>query len=451
MKKNIFKLLFVIIFAACCFCFLKTKYFTEKYDISMKAYDFSQVQLELEELKIDDNSIWLIKTENSIFALSIAFKNEGYRSFSDAPELLHLVVDVAGRGAGKFDSTGWVNIFKEKGIDLVTYIDDDKIWVSVSGVVENFKIAMSLLADMLTKANLLEKIIAIRKQASIENWKQSKFILEDAADEKIHQVLFAKGHPYYHCINEALKKIPQYTREQFQKCYDSIFAAKDACIVFSGFIDKKEIETEFAALLQKLSCKKNNFIDVKEDLECTKSDITRCEPLHNEQAIILFAEPIAFANDEEKFAARIANKIFGELVLESRLFKEIRIKAGLCYTISSALAELDLGKYFVGNIKTQKNNIDKVIELVKKEYDKFCKDGITQEELDYAKMKIFSNNVFMTAKSIVDFVANLRTDNVAIQNINSYLQNYFNLTVEKVNVVIKKMFHSEKLIFIVAN
>src|SRR6185437_12486063 len=89
--------------------------------------------------------------------------------------------------------------------------------------------------------------------------------------------------------------------------------------------------------------------------------------------------------DPDFMAAYIDNHILGGGSLSSRLYREVREKRGLAYSVSESLLWMDHSSLFVGQTGTRADRAGDTIDAVEKEVRKFAEDGPTQEELDEAK------------------------------------------------------------------
>jgi zinc protease len=88
---------------------------------------------------------------------------------------------------------------------------------------------------------------------------------------------------------------------------------------------------------------------------------------------------------------KIADYIFGEAPLSSRLSNRVRGKEGLSYAVASHLRAdaLDKAGLFIIFAITNPNNIGKVDKAIAEELDKMIKSGVTEQELAEAKKAYF--------------------------------------------------------------
>lgn len=87
---------------------------------------------------------------------------------------------------------------------------------------------------------------------------------------------------------------------------------------------------------------------------------------------------------DEKYALSILDNILGGS-MSSRLFQEIREKRGLAYSVGSYTQSFREGGYFGVYAGTSPATADQVIDLVKAEFARVLKDGLTETELDRAR------------------------------------------------------------------
>src|SRR5262249_7840698 len=77
--------------------------------------------------------------------------------------------------------------------------------------------------------------------------------------------------------------------------------------------------------------------------------------------------------------------IMGGGGLASRLYREVREKRGLAYSVFQSLLWMDHSALVVGNTGTRADRAGDSIDAVDKEVRRFAEEGPTQQELDEAK------------------------------------------------------------------
>jgi predicted Zn-dependent peptidase len=103
-----------------------------------------------------------------------------------------------------------------------------------------------------------------------------------------------------------------------------------------------------------------------------------------EQYHICLGAPGIPRNDERRFALGVLDSIFGGAT-SSRLFREVREKRGLAYSVGSYSEQyMDAGTVatYVG---TRPENVQEAVEIISRELSQLCKQGPTAGELRRAK------------------------------------------------------------------
>jgi zinc protease len=132
----------------------------------------------------------------------------------------------------------------------------------------------------------------------------------------------------------------------------------------------------------------------------------------------------------------------------SRLFTEVREKHGLVYDISTNMCEEDMMSLIQGGASTDPANRDKLIEKIKEIFNKLFQNGITPKELDFIKTSIAVSEDLSSAPKIVSFLSICRNREIQLSEVNGYINNFYDLKLEDVNNLVKKLFNPKKLTFV---
>jgi len=118
-------------------------------------------------------------------------------------------------------------------------------------------------------------------------------------------------------------------------------------------------------------------------------------------------------------AAYIDNHILGGGSLSSRLYREVREKRGLAYSISEALLWMDHSSLFVGTTGTRADRAGESVDAINKEIQRFAEDGPTQKELDEAKSYLKGSQMLAldTSSKLASGLLQYQMDNLPIDYI----------------------------------
>lgn len=108
-------------------------------------------------------------------------------------------------------------------------------------------------------------------------------------------------------------------------------------------------------------------------------------PLDVPQTVVAFGGPGVKRDDPDFMAAYVVNHILGGGSMSSRLYREVREKRGLAYSVSQYLSWMAHSSLFVGNTATRADRATETVDTIDKEVQRMAENGPTQQELDEAK------------------------------------------------------------------
>jgi predicted Zn-dependent peptidase len=103
-----------------------------------------------------------------------------------------------------------------------------------------------------------------------------------------------------------------------------------------------------------------------------------------EQFHVCFGGPGISRSDERRFTLALLDTVFGGSV-SSRLFREIREKRGLAYSVGSYTHEFADQGFVATYVGTRPDNVDEACEIIGRELAQFHSEGPTAAELARAK------------------------------------------------------------------
>ncbi|MDR1488239.1 MAG: insulinase family protein [Holosporales bacterium] len=448
MNRKLLIILTIVVVLLSYFCFQKISGGYEP-DI-----EFKNLQLNVKEIQLNGGfkPIWFSKTENPAVAIEVVFHNEGARSFKDTPGILKLTVSTVLSGSKKYSEKEIHELFIDNNIDLSLESDSDDLMIHIYTVSKNFELAINLAEEVFSNAIFDNKKLKIQKQKIIENYNQARFYGDYIADQELSKLIYGEDHPYYEGnIDYVIPKIQKYTQNDIRLCYGKLLVPKDATVTIAGNVDETLIKKCFTNMFNNLSrIKKNNFKEVIQTAEIKNPGKIIHKELDTSQSTIIFALPGILRDSNEKFAYVFVNEFLGgsSVAFNNKLFKEIRDKSGLAYAIGTEISNRDMSSVLFGFAKTAPENVGKLIEKTKEVIKKTAEEGLSNEDLKYYKICKYSRQPMETCKDIVSFLSKCRFNNVKLTEINSYPFNYYKLTVEEVNKVMKKILNVNNMVFV---
>jgi zinc protease len=155
----------------------------------------------------------------------------------------------------------------------------------------------------------------------------------------------------------------------------------------------------------------------------------------------MFGGPGVKRHDPDFMAAYIDNHILGGGSLSSRLYREVREKRGLAYSISESLLWMAHSALFAGTTGTRADRAGESIDAISNEIRRFAEDGPTQKELDEAKSYVKGSQMLEldTSSKLATGLLQYQTDDLPIDYIEKRNSIVDAVTLEQAKAVAKRL------------
>src|SRR5205823_2743853 len=121
------------------------------------------------------------------------------------------------------------------------------------------------------------------------------------------------------------------------------------------------------------------------EVEAAKPPQRAFVPLDVPQTVVTFGGRGNRRDDPDFMAGYGVNHNLGGGRLSTRLYKEVREKRGLAYSVYESLLWMDHSALFVGNTGTRADRAGETVDAIEKEIRRIAEEGPSQKELDEAK------------------------------------------------------------------
>lgn len=335
----------------------------------MKKIDLKYKNLNIPLLYEFDSSMPVVN-------FKLIFKASGSVANGKFPGLANLVAKMLNEGTSKLGVSEFANLLELKAVNLSVFSGFETFGFEINTLKENFDYGLNLLINLLKDPNFTQKTLDKIKTLIKGEIASNNTDFDYLSRTELNRLLYENTSLEYPQIG-TLESIDKISLKEVKEFFNSLFL-ENLFIVLAGDI-KENIN-----LNELLNCFKNGnknnlaFIKTsdKKKLSFVKKQV--------EQAYIYFGAPYDVKKDEI-FKANVAIFIFGSSGFGSRLMEEIRVKRGLAYSIY-ARADFGLSSSKIwGYMQTKNESKDDAIEVIKSEFLKFVKDGVSQDELNSAK------------------------------------------------------------------
>jgi zinc protease len=316
-----------------------------------------------------------------LIAMEYAFAGGAAQDPADKPGVGNLVADLLDEGSGDLDSKTFHERLDRRAIELAFASSRDTFRGSLRMLKDNRDEAFDLLRMSLTSAHFDSVDIERIRAQVLSGLRRDTSSPNALAGRKFLQIAFGE-HPYGRSAIGTLESVPKIDVADLRDYARRVLAKDTLRIAVVGDVDPvtlgQLLDKTFGGLPAKAS------LTPVPDVEAARPPQRAFIPLDVPQTVVMFGGPGIKRHDPDFMAAYVVNHILGG-GSSSRLYKEVREKRGLAYSVSDSLLWMDHSALFVGNTGTRADRAGETVDAVAREIRKMAEDGPSQEELDVAK------------------------------------------------------------------
>lgn len=204
---------------------------------------------------------------------------------------------------------------------------------------------------------------------------------EEMASLTFDQIVYA-GHPYSRPEDGFPETIAAIQREDILDFHQRTYGPKNMVIAIVGAVDPLHAADRVSAALGEWENPPQPDIPALPEILYLNKTTTRKVTLSGKsQADIVMGVPGPERRSPEFLAAAVGNNILGQFGLYGRIGEAVRVQAGIAYyAYSSISGGLGPGPWTV-QAGIDPGNVDRVINLIFKEIDRFTHEPVTTGEL----------------------------------------------------------------------
>jgi zinc protease len=317
-----------------------------------------------------------------LIAMEYAFSGGSSQDPPGKPGVGNLVADLLDEGSGDLDSKTYHERLDRRAIELSFAVARDHFRGSLRMLKDNKDEAYDLLRMALTSAHFEPTDVERIRSQVISNLRRESTSPSALAGRKFLEIAFG-DHPYGRPATGSLESVPKIEISDLKDYTRRIIARDTLRIAVVGDVDPdtlgKLLDKTFGGLPAKAE------LTPIPDVVAAKPPQRAFIPLDVPQTVVTFGGPGINRHDPDFMAAYVVNHILGGGGLSSRLYKEVREKRGLAYSIYEALLWMDHSALFIGNTGTRADRAGETVDAIGKEIHRIAEEGPTQQELDEAK------------------------------------------------------------------
>jgi zinc protease len=316
-----------------------------------------------------------------LIAMEYAFGGGATQDPADKPGVGNMVASLLDEGSGELDSRTFHEHLDRRAIELSFNSTRDYFRGSLRMLKDNRDEAFDLLRMSLTSPHFDSADVERIRAQIMSGLRRDTSNPTSLATRKFLEIAFG-DHPYGRQANGILASVPKIDVADMKDYVGRVLARDTLRIAVVGDVDPatlgRLLDRTFGGLPAKAS------LTPVADVEAARPPQRAFIPLDVPQTVVTFGGPGIRRNDPNFMAGYVVNHILGG-GSSSRLYREVREKRGLAYSVYQSLLWMDHSAVFVGNTGTRADRAGETVDAITSEIRRMAEDGPTQQELDEAK------------------------------------------------------------------
>ena len=353
---------------------------------------------------------WLVEDYAvPLVAVDFSFKGGASQDPGGKAGTAAMMASLLDEGAGDLDSERFHSALDDRAIEISFGADRDAVSGRLKTLSRSTEEAFDLLRLAMTAPRFdADAIERVRAQITAGFRREAKD--PDALASRGWREAAFPGHPYGLAVRGTPETLATVGRDDLLDAYSRGLVRRDLKIAAVGAIDA-------ATLGRMLDRAFGGLPDAGRLMAVPAIEVARGGPpqvidLDIPQSTIRFGLPGIARRDPDHMAAVVVNHILGGGVFSARLFREVREKRGLAYSVYSHLSTFERSAIFGGGTSTKNERAKESLDVIAQQIDQLATDGPTAEELDKAKKFLTGSYAlrFDTSLKIASQLVNLQTE-----------------------------------------
>jgi zinc protease len=393
---------------------------------------------------------WLVEDYAiPLIALEFAFKGGAAQDPIGKPGAATVLSGLLDEGAGAYDSEGFHRALDEDAIEMSFSADRDILTGRMQSLSRNSARAFALLQLAVTEARLdaesFERVVSQIAAGLKREANDPDFV----AGRRLRALAYPK-HPYGQPVRGELSSLPTLTRANLIEMRAATFARDNLKIAAVGAIDAATLAGHLDDVFGRLP--ENASLNLVAPGAFSGTGTRHVDSIDVPQSTIRFGREGLARRDPDFIPAMVVNHILGGGIFSARLFREVREKRGLAYSVYSQLVTYDHAAMFYGGTSTKNERAAESMAVIEREISSLSDFGPTEEELDKAKKYLTGSYAlrFDTSTKIASQLVNLQSEGFGVEYLDERNKLIAAVTMEDAKTASKRLFGDTKLLVTVA-
>lgn len=392
---------------------------------------------------------WLVSDASvPLVAINFAFRGGANQDPTAKPGVAYMASAMMDEGAGELDAKAFQSRAERNAVELSFSAQRDEMRGSLKVLRDRKDEGFDLLRLALTSPRFDQDAIERVRAQVLTALRRETTNPNDIGSRLWWRTAFP-AHPYGRPTNGTLESVPTIAQQDLRDYAKRVFARDRLKIAVVGDIDAKTLGPVLDRIFGALPAKSN-----LQPVPAAKMDSVGKKifvELDVPQAVVNFGGIGIARKDPDFIPAYIVNHILGGGSFSSRLYREVREKRGLAYSVYSYLLPLDVTALFMGGTQTRADKADETVGLIESEIRRLAESGPTDEELEKSKSYLKGSYAlnFDTSTKIANLLVQIQLDDLGIDYIDRRNALIEKVTLADVRRVAKRLLDGGILVTVV--
>ena len=389
---------------------------------------------------------WLVEDYAvPLVAFDIAFHGGAAQDTAGKAGAVALMAGLLDEGAGDLDADAFHRALDDKAVEISFSADRD----IVSGRAKTLSRHLDAAAELLRLAvceprfdtSAVERVRA-QMGASLRREANDP----DAVASRAWRNAAFPNHPYGRDVRGSLESLATIGRDDVADLHRKLVTRETLKIAVVGAIDAERLrailDRVFGALPESAT-----LVPVA-DVAIAAAGRREVIDLDIPQATLRFGTEGVPRLDPDHMAAVVVNHILGGGVFSARLFREVREKRGLAYSVYTQLSTFDHAAVLSGGTSTKNERAAESLAVIEDEIRKLTADGPSADELKKAKKYLTGSYAlrFDTSLKIASQLVHLQTEGIGVDYLDARNPMIEAVTLDDAHRVAQRLFADRGLL-----
>jgi zinc protease len=392
---------------------------------------------------------WLVEDHtNPIITMDISFRGGSALDPVGKEGLANLVSATLDEGAGDIKSQAFQRKLEDLAISISFSSRLDSFSGSLRTLKRNQKTAFDLLHLALTEPRFDADPVARIRSQIIAGIRRNSENPRRIARRTLFSKLFS-NHPYGRPSGGTEASVNIIKVADLKIFVEQRLARNNLIVSVIGDITEADLKTQLDKTFGALPAKATPWEVAEIVPDGIKKTIVVDKAIP--QSVITFAQPGIKRNHPDFFSAYVMNYVLGGGGFESRLYEEVREKRGLAYSAYSYLAPLNHAGLIIGGAGTANARTGETVTVLRDEWTKMSKIGLSQRELTDAKTYLTGSYPlrFSSSGRIAGMMTGIQMEELGIDYIKKRNSLIEGVTLKDVNRVAAQLLDPNKITMVV--